>query len=189
MSKPIHSLEISFLKGENLSEINQRLQEATDEENRLAQLLTDADSGTTPELQAVQQLRNELFDEILSKVNNYEELFYLRGYSFISAYFNKDEMYNIPLEIELQKAIQFIADCNLVLEHPELGETILPLIERFEVPTYVEDTSEFADESGLKPVYYNEEYIAHVQTAKEKFTELIGNNDWTKNAFYLEFIH
>lgn len=189
MSNSIYSLEISFLKGENLRELKQRYKEAAEEENRLAELLTDADSGTTPELQAVQQLRNGLFDEILSKMNNYEELFYLRGYSFIVKYFNVDETYNTPIEIELDKATQFIVDCNLVLENPELGESILPLIERFEIPIYVEDTSEFADESGLKPVYYNEEYIAHVETAKEKFTELIGNNDWSKDEICLEFIY
>lgn len=177
------TVEISILKGKNLVDINRRMQAATDEENRLADLLTPEDDGTTPELQATQTLRNELFEQIINIMDNLEEITYFRGYSFVDVFFNTDKIYGYAFEITREQVAQFITECNLVLENPEVGGSILPINPGMEKPKYAED-----DEYHEEPIYYDNDYIERVRNAKEVFTDILNNSDWVNDAILLQII-
>lgn len=184
MEKQIHRIEISLLKCKGAVELNAQCQTLTDEENRLMGLLTDEDSGSTPELRAVQEQRFQKLDELIELLNNKEEITYFRGYSFIAKYFDKEGIfYGNEFDITQEHVAQFITECNLVLENPEVGESILPIIPSCEVAEYAED-----DEYHEEPIYYNDEYIANVRHAKEVFNDILVNTDWTKDAIYLQII-
>lgn len=184
MAEQIHKIETSILKSVNRADINRRMEEAADEENRLMALLTEEDSGTTPELQAVQQLRQELFDEAFAIMEHYDEITYFRGSSFIDKFFNQNEISGFEFEITQEQIAQFISECNLVLENPEVGESVLPIIPACETPKYAED-----DEYHEEPIYYDEDYINNVRHAKEVFTDVLNNTDWTKDMIFLHSVY
>lgn len=168
-------IEIRLLKAENANSIYKQLQEATNEENRLMNLLTDEDSGSTPELMAVQDLRDVLGQQVNEAINNAKEIVKIAdpGYSFVDRYFNPSRVYDVEYSITREKVANFIVNCDLVLETPEIAESILPIMKHFETPVYAED-----DEYHEEPMYYTEQYIINVHNARNIFNDILNNTNW-----------
>lgn len=168
-------IEIRLLKAENANSIYKQLQEATNEENRLMGLLTDEDSGSTPELRAVQNLRDVLGQQVNEAINNAKEIAKITdpGYSFVDRYFNAQHVYDVKYSIAREEVANFIANCNLALETPEVAESILPIIKPFETPVYAED-----DEYHEEPIYYTEQYINNVRNVRNVFNDILNNTNW-----------
>lgn len=158
-------------KHEDRRELDERYQAAGDEENRIAALITENDETMRPELIKVQELKTQI-EEQLNIPYIYNEIATFSGSSFVDRFFNEENFEGFEFDIDRVKIGEFITNCNLVIENPEVAERLLPVIPRYE-PKERETN------------YYNEDYFAEVREARNIFLNILTNTNWEQEDISL----